>query len=171
MDDFLRKEFYKKPDFYFFIVPGIALVWVLTISLLSLPTAGSKYDRREENWSSMKPYIINILRLDPERLNYKDQESLSADFDYANTVQYFTETSDILSSSYSLKSDRILSRGGRKTKGANLTIKSVGIENFTLFLSKMMLRWPDLQCDNIKLTKLKDSPDSWQVVLRFTYNY
>ncbi|MFH1616455.1 MAG: hypothetical protein ABIG61_15380, partial [Planctomycetota bacterium] len=59
----------------------------------------------------------------------------------------------------------------RKTVSADVSIKEVDMEKFSQFLSMLLLRWPDLQCDQLKLTKLPAGPDSWKANLKLTYNY
>ena len=165
------KEYYKKPNFYYIIIPVITTLWVLLTWTVSLDTAEKKWQRSREHFKEAQTQMTRILALDPERLEYKNQEGTSVEFDYANAVENFARAWKIPPSNYSLQAGRQIKRGGQKTKGASVSIKPVDVETFTQFLSAIMLRWPDLQCDSLKLTKQKDGPDSWKVDIKFTYYY
>ena len=165
------KEYYKEPNFYYILVPAIAVLWVIVTWFVSLPTAEKKWQRNREQFEDAQTQITRILALDPERLEFENQKGKSVEFDYANAVENFARAWKIPPSNYSLQASREIKRAGQRTKGASVQIKPVDVETFTQFLSAMMLRWPDLQCDQIKLTKQKDGPDSWKVDLKFTYYY
>lgn len=165
------KEYYKKPNFYYIIIPVITTLWVLLTWTVSLDTVEKKWQRSRKHFKDAQLQMTRILALDPERLEYENQEGASVEFDYANAVGKFTRAWKIPLSNYSLYDGREIKRGGQKTKGANVSIKPIDVETFTQFLSAIMLRWPDLQCDTLKLTKQKDGPDSWKVDIKFTYYY
>ena len=165
------KEYYKKPNFYYIIIPVITTLWVLLTWTVSLDTIEKEWQRKRKDHKDAQIQMARILALDPERLEYENQEGASVEFDYANAVEKFARVWKIPPSNYSLQAGRQIKRGGRKTKGASISIKPVNVETFTQFLSAIMLRWPDLQCDQLKLTKQKDGPDSWKVDIKFTYYY
>jgi hypothetical protein len=146
-------------------------LWVLLTWTVSLDTVEKEWQRKRRGRKDAQIQMARILALDPERLEYENQEGASVEFDYANAVEKFTRAWKIPLSNYSLQDGREIKRGGRKTKGASVSIKPVDVETFTQFLSAIMLRWPDLQCDQLKLTKQKDGPDSWKVDIKFTYYY
>ena len=62
------KEFYKKTEFYYLILPALVIVWILTISFLTLPTAESKLKRAVEEDSKIQGYVLSILTIDRDRL-------------------------------------------------------------------------------------------------------
>jgi hypothetical protein len=165
------KEYYKKPNFYYIIIPVIMTLWVLLTWTVSLDTVEKEWQRKTKDYKNAQIQMARILALDPERLEYENQEGASVEFDYANAVEKFAQAWKIPPSNYSLQAGRQIKRGGQKTKGASVSIKPVDVETFTQFLSAIMLRWPDLQCDQLKLTKQKDGPDSWKVDIKFTYYY
>ena len=164
------KEYYKNPNFYYVLVPAIAAVWAVVTWTVSLPTADKKWERNLKQYKDTEIQIQRILALDPDRLD-KQQDGKSSEFDYATAVEQFAKAWQIPASKYSLQDRREIKRGDRKTKGADVQIKPVDVETFTQFISAMMLRWPDLQSDQLKLTKQKDGPDSWKVDIKFTYYY
>lgn len=165
------KEFYKQPNFYFILIPALATLWAVLNWTVSAPATESEWTRAQSDYKKAQNIVEKIIVLDPERLEFEKQKGKSAQFDYATTVQKYAQQWKILPADYSLQSGREMKRGGQKTKGAILQIKPIDVATFTQFLSSMMYRWPDLQCDQLKLTKLKDGPDSWKVDIKLTYYY
>lgn len=165
------KEFYKQTNFYFILIPAIVSLWAILTWGVSAPTAAKKWTRAQNDYKQAQEIVAKILILDPERLDYEKQKGKSAKFDYATTVEKYAQQFNIPPSNYSLQSGRDMKRGGQKTKGAALQIKPIDVGKFSQFLSAMMYRWPDLQCDQLKLTKQKDGKDSWKVDIKLTYYY
>lgn len=165
------KEFYKQTNFYFIIIPALASLWAVLTWAISEPTAQKEWIRAQKDYKEAQTIVKDIIDLDPERLEFEKQKGNSAQFDYATTVEKFARQWKIPPSNYSLQSSREMKRGGQKTKGATLQIKPIDVETFTQFLSAMMYRWPDLQCDQIKFTNQKDALDSWKVDIKLTYYY
>ena len=165
------KEFYKETNFYFVLIPAIATLWAVLNWTVSTPTTEKKWARAQKDYKAAQTVVEKIIALDPERLEFEKQKGNSAKFDYATTVEKYAQEWKIPPSDYSLQSGRKMKRGGQKTKGASLQIKPIDVATFTQFLSSMMYRWPDLQCDQLKLTKQKDGPDSWKVDIKLTYYY
>jgi hypothetical protein len=63
------------------------------------------------------------------------------------------------------------SAAGQKSQSAKVGLKQVDITKFAKFLSTVQLRWANLQCSQVKLTKKKGLPDTWDVDLDFKYYY
>ncbi len=165
------RDLHKKPDFYIIAVLAMAAIWTVTAAALSLPTANDKFDRKARDWEKSQPVVEKILKLDPDRLKAKNTKGGSGEFDYAITINEFTKFHAIPETGYSIRAGKIMKRGGSKTKSADMTISSIGIVQFTQFISDLTYRWPDLQLDLLKLTKLKEGPDTWKLDLKFTYTY
>jgi hypothetical protein len=163
------KEFYKKPEFYYFILPVFVIVWILTVAFLSLPTAESKLERAIKDRENIQRHVSSILLHEPERLEYKDQVEKTGKFDYAVVIENFAKLQGILSSDYSMQSQGPIKRGKQLTQSANIIIKSIDIERFAKFLSSIQRSWPNLQCDTLTLKKQKNAPDSWEAKMKFTY--
>ena len=165
------QEFYKKPNFYFILIPAIATLWAVLAWTVSTPASEKKWTRAKEDYKQAREITEKIMALDPERLDFEKQKGKSAQFDYATTVEQYARQWKIPPSDYSLTSGREMKRGGQKTKGASLQINPTDVATFTQFLSSMMYRWPDLQVDQLKLTKQKSGLDSWKVDIKLTYYY
>jgi len=165
------KDFHKQPNFYFIVIPAIAAIWAITAAGLSMPTASDKFDRRSDDWTKSLPLIKDILDMDPGRLNLDAQKRGSLNFDYAETIADFTEEHRIPETGYSLRASKTVVKKDKKTKSADMSITSVSIVQFTKFISGLLYKWPELQMDTLKLTKLKEGPDAWKVDLKLTYTF
>jgi hypothetical protein len=77
----------------------------------------------------------------------------------------------IPSTDYKLNSGIIITSAGQKSQNAKVGLMQVDITKFAKFLSTVQLRWANLQCGQVKLTKKKGLPDSWDVDLDFKYYY
>jgi len=165
------KEFYKETNFYFIIVPAIAALWAVLTWAVSIPTSEKEWKRNLDHYANAQTQVERILTLDPERIDAEKQKDQSAQFDYATSVVKFANAWKIPPSNYSLQDGRDIKRAGRMTKSATIQINPIDMETFTQFLTALMYRWPDLQCDTLKLTKQKDGPDVWKADIKLTYYY
>lgn len=52
-----------------------------------------------------------------------------------------------------------------------MTFKEVDVVKFAEFLSTIQLRWANLHCSKIQMTKKKGLTDTWDVDLDFKYYY
>ena len=65
----------------------------------------------------------------------------------------------------------LITTSGQKSQSARVSLKDVNVTQVANFLSTIQLHWPDLQCNTLKLTKRKDSPDSWDADFDFKYYF
>ena len=65
----------------------------------------------------------------------------------------------------------IVNSGGQKSQTANIILKQIDITRFAEFISTLQLRWPNLQCEMVKLTYLKGLKDAWKVDVKFKYYF
>lgn len=165
------KEFYKKSEFYYVIVPFIILVWVVTTATLAVPTAKSKFERASQDYDKTQGFIATILTAEPERLDFKKIKEKTGEFDYAVVFDDFTKLYGIPSSSYSLQSQGKVTKAKQTTQTANITINEIDVTTFAKLISSLQKTWPDLQCDTLSLDKLKGEKDKWKATMKFTYVY
>jgi hypothetical protein len=165
------KDYYKNPNFYYAIIPLAAAVWAVFAWGVSLPAARKNWDKKKSQYNQTQTHIAKILPLAPERLEFEQAQGGSREFDYGATVEEFAKLCKIPPSDYNLQAGREMKRGGRNTKSANVQIKPIDIGRFAQFLSKMLFRWPDLQCEQLKFTKQKGGPDIWKADIKLTYYY
>jgi len=165
------KEYLKNPNLYYIAVPVAAAVWVIFVAVFSLPAANRKWQNRQKEYNEARDWITKIVMLDPERLNYKKKTDSSGGFDYSTAVEEITRLVGIASSNYSLRGGRTVKSGGKMRKSADIVIEPVDIETLSRFLSQILLRWPDLQCDRLSIDKLPAGKDSWKASMKFIYTY
>lgn len=165
------KDIYKNPMFYYVLAPVVAALWPLLVWGVYLPAAKNKWQQEKAQYNKAQDIITEILALDPGRLDFADSQEAAADFDYANAVEKVAASCGIPPTSYKLSSGIILTSGGQKSQSADVGLKKVDITKFAKFLSTIQLRWANLQCTGVKLTKNKGLPDSWDIDLDFKYYY
>lgn len=166
------KEIYKNPTLYYILVPVIVALWPLLIWGVYLPAAGDNWQVERTQYNEAQSIMADILALDPDRLEFADSKNAAAEFDYAIAVEKIASLCKIPSTNYKFSSRPIIGdSGGQKSQSAKVGLKQVDITKFAKFLSTIQLRWANLQCARVKLTKKKGLPDTWDVDLDFTYYY
>ena len=115
--------------------------------------------------------IEQILKAEPQRLTFKQEKTGNTEFDYTNVIDEFAKEFKIAPDNYTLNVRGITKREGKNIKGADLSIKTIDIENLCKFLSAILARWPELDCETFRLDKLEVGKNAWKVTLHFTYTY
>jgi hypothetical protein len=164
------KQIYKNPILYYILAPVVVALWPLLVWGVYLPSAKRNWNVEVAQYNKAQDIIKEILDIDPERLTVTDSQS-AAEFDYASAIDKTAGLCRIPSTDYKLNSGIIITTAGQKSQSAKVTIKQVDITKFSTFLSTLQLRWANLQCTQVKLTKKKGLPDSWDVDLEFKYYY
>ena len=165
------KQIYKNPTLYYILVPVIVALWPLFIWGVYLPAARHNWQVERAQYSDANSIIGEILALDPDRLEFADSQKTAAEFDYASAVERIASSCGIPPTSYRLSSGIIMVSEGQKSQSAKVGLKQVDVTKFAKFLSTLQLRWANLQCAQVKLTKKKGLPDIWDVDLDFKYYY
>ena len=162
------KEIYKDPMFYYILVPALAALWPAIIWGVYLPASRANYSSDMDQFLKAQQLTDELIKLDPERLNYTKGKDTAAGFDYAVAVQQAAEFCSIAAN---MSSGAIIKSEGKKSQAANVSLKGVSITNAARFLSIIQLRWSGLQCTKINFRKNKGMPDAWDVDLTFKYYY
>lgn len=165
------KQIYKNPTLYYILAPVAVSLWSLFIWGIYLPDAQLRWQQDVARYNKAQSIIAEIVSLDPERLALAGTEADTAEFDYANAVEKTASLCGIPSTDYKLSSGIIIESGGQKSQSAQVSLKKVDIVKAAKFLSTIQLRWANLQCARVKLTKKKGLPDAWDVDLNFKYYY
>ncbi len=165
------RDIYKNPTFYYILAPIVVALWPLLVRGVHLPNAEHSWKNERNQYNKAQSTITEILTLDPDRLNFADSKEASAEFDYASAIEKIASLCKIASANYKLSSGIIITTGGQKSQSAKVVIKQVNITKFAKFLSTIQLRWAKLQCAQLKLTKKKGLPDTWDADLNFKYYY
>lgn len=167
----MRKDFWKQPDFAFVLLPVMAAVWALVSGLVVYPRHGKAWNDKKAQFAEAELLMDQILQLEPVRIHYQEQSGQSGEFDFTREVDRFTKELGIGSGSYTLNVRQAIKQKGKTRKSADLSIKSIRVETLAGFLSSMLARWPDLQCEQATLDKVANTKNEWNVKLRLVYVY
>jgi uncharacterized protein with von Willebrand factor type A (vWA) domain len=167
------KDIYKNPILYYIAVPVIAGLWPLLVWAIYLPAAQKDVEEQMAQYEKAEPTMMEILTLEPDRLEFADANDNAADFTYGEAVDRVAKLCRIPPSKYNISSAMIITTNEKKSQSANVDLKQIDIRKFARFLSMMQLRWANLQCERLKLSKKKNLPDNdmWDVDIQLKYIY
>ena len=165
------KDIYKNPALYYILVPVIVALWPLLVWAVHLPNSEKNLDNDINQYEKAQQRIASILTLDPDRLDLADAKTGAVEFDYVNEVYRIAVQSGISQANCKINSGIIIKTREQKSRSAKVAFKDVDIVKFAKFLSSIQLRWANLQCTKVKLTKKKGLPDTWDFDLDFKYYY
>ena len=165
------KNFYKNPFFYYIIMPVCLTLWPLFVWLVYLPASNKAWAREMDHYTKAQAVIEEILALDPERLQLAGDKAATDQFDYATAVQKVAALYKITPENYKLASGMLIASSGQKSQSARISLKDVNISQIANFISTIQFHWPDLQCNQLKISKRKDSADSWDADFDFKYYF
>ena len=165
------KDIYKNPVFYYILVPVIATLWPLLLWAVYLPGAEDNWKTEKKLYNDAQKIITEILTIDSDRLDSTDSGTKAAKFDYASVVNEIAGRVKIPASNYRINSKPVRTSGSQKSQLATMVLKDVGITEFAEFLSKIQLRWANLQAESITLTSQKGLINTWKVDLKLKYYY
>ncbi|MBA7630328.1 hypothetical protein ES703_37849 [subsurface metagenome] len=162
-------DIYKNPTLYYILVPIIAALWSLLIGGVYLPDAERNWQVEKAQYIKAEKIMTEILNLDPERL--ADSKTATAEFDYTSAIDKIASRFKISATNYNISSKPARTKSGQKSQECQVVLKKIDITRFAKFLSAIQLRWANLQCEKVTLTKTKGLPDMWKVDLNFKYYY
>jgi len=165
------KDIYKNPVLYYILAPCIAALWPLLVWAVYLPAAEKDLEAGRAGYEKARVTIGAILELDPTRLENDDPNKTADKFDYATAVSNVANRCRIPATNYTVSSKPVRVSSGKKNQSAKVVLNEVGIASFADFLSKIQLRWADLECESVTLTQKKGLVDVWKVDLNFKYYY
>lgn len=171
MKDIFTKDIYRNPSLYYILVPIIVILWPLLIRGVYLPNAEDNWKQEVADCEKARAIINEILTIDPGRVDFADPNRSAVEFDYAIAVEKVAGLCRISPANYRLSSGRIITSDRQKSQNAKVVLEDVDMKRFADFLSKIQLRWANLQCTRLKLTKKKGLPDAWDVDMDFKYYY
>jgi hypothetical protein len=175
MKDLLKNIDYRKlihdPRLYYVVIPLVCAIWPLSVALVSLPAAQQTWQARQDSYMQAEKIIIQIHDLDPERFTGSSQAK-TATFNFPTAIDQVARSCGIPSTEYKLQSSAVQkTQGGQQTQDADVTLKQVDIATFSKFLSTIQLRWADLQCSSLKLTKQKGTADTWKADMKLKFYF
>ncbi len=167
------KDIYKNPILYYILVPAIISLWPLLVWAMYLPAAEKSVEDQLAQDRKAEAIMIEILTLDPGRRKFADSNNVSTKFTYDNAVARVAGPGEcnIPPSKYKLSSGMLITSRDQKSQSATVNLKQINIVKFAEFISMIQLRWANLQCNRVKLTKKQGLPDMWDVDIEFKYYY
>jgi len=165
------REVYKNPMLYYVLIPVLVGLWPLLVWGVYLPRAEQSRETEGGLCVEGQDRIMSILQLDPDRTIDQSKGQITAPFDYGSTVTRVANLCQIPPSSCPFTAQRPIVSGGKKRQDARVELKNVGIIQAAKFLWTIQSMWATLQCEDVKLTKNKGTPDQWNVDFRFVYYY
>ncbi len=165
------KDIYKNPILYYVAVPVIVAIWPLLVWAVYLPETEHNWQKQKDQYDKGQKIIAAILKLDPERLDLTDSRAGDVEFSYATAVSKITGLCQIPPANCNINTKPIRVSSGQKSRGCQVVLSEVDVTKFARFLSAMKLRWANLQCEKVTLTKKKGLPDTWKIDIDFKYYY
>jgi hypothetical protein len=165
----ISRDFYKKPIFYYILIPAAAAVWPLSVALISLPQARQACVKEEANYTDANEAMINILTIDSGRSREAGAKNEIKEFAYAVAIGDVARACGIPTPTISSQPARLVDK--RKTQEATVILQKVDIAAFAGFLSTLQRRWANLECESIIIDKQKGLPDVWKATVKFRYYY
>ena len=163
------KDYLKNPILYYILVPVILLFWVIYSSSVTLPNKIKAWEKKEKIYNDAQPLLQDIARLAPERVIQVDEKT--GGFDYDNAINKTAQLCRVSASNITPNIRGKMFQGGQQIQDASISLKDVGIRQFSMFLSISLHLWPDLQCERLKLTRIKGPKDKWKADMNFRYFY
>jgi len=169
------KDIYKNPILYYIAVPVIVGLWPLLVGAIYLPNAQEDIEEQMDQYEQAEKIMMKILTLEPDRLEFADADDTAADFTYGEAIDEIASLRviGIPPSKYNLSSSMVITTRGQKSQSASIDLKEIDIRKFARFFSMLQLRWQNLQCERLKLSKKQNHPDNdmWDVDIELKYYY
>ncbi len=165
------KDIYKNPILYYILVPALIGLWPLFVWAIYLPAADKNLKNQQAQAEKAEAIMMEILTLDPDRREFTDANNVGAEFTYAGAIDNVARSCGIPPSKYKLSSGMLITSRDQKSQSASVSLKQIDIVKFARFISIIQLRWANLQCNRVKLTKKPGLPDMWDVDIEFKYYY
>ena len=163
------KDLIRNQMLWYILIPVLAAAWPIWLSAVSIPTSKAYWTYNQNQYIDSQKLFSQILELDPDRLELAEVDKKIREFSYARAVEDAAKNCGISSRNYKLSSGVPMKIGEQEVQTADVTLKNVEIVRFTKFLDTIQLRWPNLQCAQLKITKEKDKVDLWKCSLKFKY--
>jgi hypothetical protein len=162
----------KNPNVYYIGIPAIAALWAVIAGMMLYPKSVNALKDSKTDYQKAQKIIEELVSLEPKRLTFKvDENTKSEDFDFTKTINEFAKAYSISPSDYNIVVRGESRRAKRIARSASISIKKIDIEKLAQFLSAMLFKWPDLNCDTLSFDKIKDNKNSWSATISLTYYY
>ncbi len=166
------KDYLKNPLFYYITAAAVTGLWAIAAGTMLYPRSQTHWQQEKDDYVEAQTFLQQILTLEPKRLAHQEEEgTVTGDFDFTPVVNEFASLFSIPPANFTLNTRGETRQAGKRARSATLRIQTIDIENDANFLSAMLIRWPDLQCNSLSLEKLPQGKNNWRVDMRLTYYY
>jgi hypothetical protein len=167
------REIYKNPVLYYVAVPLLVGLWPILVWAIYLPTAEKDKDTQITEYNKSEQIMLEILALDPDRMDFAEPNDIATEFSYSGVVYKVASLCAIPAGNCKVHSGIIVETKNQRSQTANVDLNQVDIAKLAKFISLLQLRWVNLQCESVKLTRKDNmtSKDVWDVDLKFKYYY
>jgi len=167
------KDIYRNPILYYILVPILVGLWPLLVRAMYLPRAESDVEEQIAQYNKAAPIMMEIINLDPGRLEFADQNDTTAEFTYGGAVDWVASLCKIPPTSCDVSTSMTMVANNQRTQTAKVALTQIDILRFAKFLSMIQFRWGNLQCERVKLTKKEGlaNNDLWDVDIEFKYYF
>lgn len=166
------KAYLKNRVFYYIAVPSVLGIWAIAAGAVFYPRAVASWQQEKDEYAVAQDLLGQIVAIEPQRLTHQQEKgAASGDFDFTQVVNEFASAFSIPPANFTLNTRGETRRAGKRARSAALSIRTIDIEKASKFLSTMLIRWPDLQCESMTLEKLPQGKNNWRVDMTLTYYY
>ena len=165
------KDTNKYSIYIYIIIPVLIAIWPALVLGVYLPGAQKQLKNDISSYSDAKNIMLEILTLEPERIEASDPNKEVEEFSYNRVINEIASLCKIPSGNCKWNTGKAIESKTSKTQIAGLRLSGVDITSFAKFLSIMQSRWPKLETTLVKLTKKENSPDEWDILIDFKYYY
>jgi hypothetical protein len=166
------REIYRNPMLYYLVIPVLVGFWPLLVWGVYLPEVERAQGIERGLCEEGQMYVVDILRIDPGRLDFADATEVTAEFSYGPAVDRVANLCRIPASKCNYQAGNIITAsGGKRRQDAKVKLANVSIVDAAKFLSTIQSMWVNLTCEKVKLSRKKGMPDQWEVDLSFLYYY
>jgi hypothetical protein len=165
------REVYRNPVLYYLLIPVLVALWPLLVWGVYLPRAERAWENEQALYVEGQTCMVDILRIDPERLIFVNDSRTSSEFSYGSAVDRVANLCKIPPRSWSFSTGNIMPVQRKRRQDATVKLTDVSIVQAARFLSTIQSTWVNLHCDRLELSKRKGVPDQWEADLHFTYYY
>jgi hypothetical protein len=147
--------------------------WPLLVWAVYLPAAEDDLDKQITENGRAEQIMLEILTLDPDRLEFAEPNEAATEFTYDGVVDKVARLCGIAARNCNVNTGPITKTREQRSQTANVDLKEVDMVRLAKFLSMIQLRWANLQCESVKLTRKDNMPsdDVWDADIKFKYFY
>jgi hypothetical protein len=165
------RDLLKNPMLYYILAPVLVGLWPLLVWGAYLPKMQRGLDSDIAQYTNAKKCMVDIITLDPGRLEVSAVNPGPGIFAYGEAVSRVADRCRITSHNYTIHAGDKAKISGKETQEAQVVLSDVDIVQACSFLYTIQHMWVNLECLKAELKKKEGAPDRWDMNLNFKYTY